>query len=149
MHFQLMDSYAPRLMPTATANAYMNTMRPPPVLPLLLPSSVLHDGMHTMECTRWNAHDGMHTIECTQWNGYNGMRTIEFGQRNPHNGVCMMEFVQWNPYDRIRTMESVRWSPQDEICIRTMECARWNSLDGMRSASRLFPIRKCVDGSNL
>ena len=92
---------APRLMPTATTNTNVNSMRqcthPPVLLYLFSPPSIArwntYNGMHMMECTRWNVHDGMHTIDRTQRNAHDRSHTTECVQWNAHNSIRTTKFV--------------------------------------------------------
>ena len=148
-------------MPTATANTIQCT-RPPPSSFTSSLFRLSHDGMHRMECTRWNAHDGMHTIERIQWNAYNGIRTIASAQWSWYDGIHTMEPVQWNPHlhdriplDGVRPMECARWKQwnaheetraiYDEICM--VKSARWNPHNGVRTMDPHNRIRRTIEST--
>ena len=111
---------ASRLMPTTNVNT-MRQCTPPPSSFTSIFLRLLHDGMHTIKCTRWNAHDGMHMIESARWNPHNRIRTKESARWNPHlhDRMPSMECVRmkrWNAHEGTHTIKSVR------IC--TMESAQ-------------------------
>ena len=59
----------------------------------------LHNGIYTMESTRWNL-----PRESTRWNLHDETYTMEFTRRNLHDGIYTIESTRRNLHDGIHTM---------------------------------------------